>query len=54
MKFAERVLKMQKVLLLPGEVYDYKGFFRIGFGRTKMPESLKQFESFIINNLKAV
>lgn len=49
--FSERVLKEQGVLLLPGGVYDYNGFFRIGFGRKIMPEALKQFETFVIKNL---
>ncbi|MFS4492712.1 aminotransferase class I/II-fold pyridoxal phosphate-dependent enzyme [Maribacter sp. 2308TA10-17] len=51
MAFAERVLKEQSVLLLPGEVYDFGGFFRIGFGRTIMPKALEQFERFVVNNL---
>jgi len=46
MSFAEKALKEQEVLLLPGGVYDFKGYFRIGFGRKKMPEALEQFESF--------
>ncbi|MEM9931209.1 MAG: aminotransferase class I/II-fold pyridoxal phosphate-dependent enzyme, partial [Bacteroidota bacterium] len=33
MAFAERVLQGQQVLLLPGGVYDFPGYFRVGFGR---------------------
>ena len=49
MAFAERVLKDQKVLLLPGGIYDYPGFFRIGFGRKGIPKALEQFEQFVVN-----
>lgn len=49
--FAEKVLKEQSVLLLPGGIYNYEGFFRIGFGRTIMPKALQQFELFIEKNL---
>jgi aspartate/methionine/tyrosine aminotransferase len=51
MAFAERVLKEQKVLLLPGGIYDYGGYFRIGFGRTEVPEALHQFETFVKREL---
>lgn len=51
MVFAEKVLKEQRVLLLPGGIYDFHGYFRIGFGRTIMPEALGQFETFVIKNL---
>lgn len=51
MGFAEKVLKEQGVLLLPGGVYDYPGFFRIGFGRTEIPEALEQFEKYVVKNL---
>jgi len=54
MAFAERVLKEQKVLLLPSGIYDYKGYFRIGFGRTMIPEALRQFEIFVKENLVKV
>ena len=49
--FVERVIHEKKVLLLPGEIYDQSGFFRIGFGRKKMPEALVQFEEFVLENL---
>jgi len=51
MAFAEQVLKQQGVLLLPGGIYDYPGYFRIGFGRKKMPEALEQFEKFVLKNM---
>ena len=47
MAFSQRVLKEAKLLLLPGGIYDYPGFFRIGFGRKAIPEALEVFESFI-------
>ncbi len=49
--FAERVLKEKKVLLLPGDIYDYNGFFRIGFCRNNMPEALDKFEEFVVEHL---
>ncbi len=47
MTFAETVLREKEVLILPGGVYDYPGFFRIGFGRTGVPEALMHFEAFV-------
>lgn len=49
--FAERVLKEKKVLLLPGDIYDYNGFFRIGFCRNNMPTALAKFEEFVVEYL---
>lgn len=51
MAFAEKVLKEQSVLLLPGGIYDYPGFFRIGLGTKKTPKSLEEFEKFVVKNL---
>jgi aspartate/methionine/tyrosine aminotransferase len=51
MAFAERVLKEQKVLLLPGGIYDFEGYFRIGFGRKEIPKALQEFEVFVKENL---
>ncbi|WP_281986662.1 aminotransferase class I/II-fold pyridoxal phosphate-dependent enzyme [Aquimarina aggregata] len=51
MNFAQTVLHKQSVLLLPSSIYDLQGYFRIGFGRTTIPEALKQFEVFVIQNL---
>ncbi len=47
MVFAEKVLKEAKTLLLPGGIYDYPGYFRIGFGRKAIPEALAIFETFV-------
>ena len=49
--FAEKVIREKNVLLLPGEVFDYRGYFRLGFGRKGMPEALIYFEEFVIENL---
>ena len=49
--FSEKALKEKKVLLLPGGIYDYNGFFRIGFGRTGIPTALAQFETFVEETL---
>lgn len=51
LQFAEQVVSEKNVLLLPGDVFDYKGFFRIGLGRKNMPEVLVHFEEFITHNL---
>ncbi len=51
MLFAEQVLKKRNTLILPGGVYDYPGYFRIGLGRIKIPEALEQFEAFVTENL---
>jgi hypothetical protein len=40
------------VLLLPGDVYDQPGnHFRIGFGRTNLPEALARLEEFTARRL---
>lgn len=51
MEFANKVVKEKSVLLLPGEIYDYKGYFRVGFGRKNMPLALEKFEEFVLENL---
>lgn len=51
MLFADRALKEAKVLLLPGGIYDYPGFFRIGFGREAIPEALAVFDQFVQDSL---
>lgn len=51
MAFAEKVLKDKKLLLLPGGIYDYNGYFRIGFGRKAIPAALEVFEQFVKENL---
>lgn len=54
MEFSKRVLNEGKTLLLPGGIYDYPGYFRIGFGRKIMPAALERFENFVNKNLAGV
>lgn len=49
--FAKDVLKKSSVLLLPGSLYDYEGYFRIGFGRKNTQEALSQFETYVKENM---
>lgn len=49
--FADRLLKEKSVLILPGGIYDYSGYFRIGFGRKTIQEGLEQFEAFVLKNM---
>lgn len=51
LQFAEKVVHEKNVLLLPGDIFDYRGYFRIGFGRKNMPEALAHFEKFVTENL---
>ena len=51
LEFAQKVVNEKKVLLLPGEIYDYSGYFRVGFGRKNMPVALEKFEEFVRENL---
>jgi len=44
----KELIEEQSVLLLPDSVYDYNGNnFRIGFGRTNMPEALGRFDRYL-------
>jgi aspartate/methionine/tyrosine aminotransferase len=45
--FAEKLIAAKKVLILPGTMYDYKGYFRIGFTKKDMPIALEKFEAFV-------
>ncbi len=46
--FADALVKRESVLLLPGSVFDYPGnHFRLGLGRTNLPEALTRLERFI-------
>jgi aspartate/methionine/tyrosine aminotransferase len=46
--FCEELREREGVLLLPGSVFDYTGeHFRIGFGRTNLPEALGRMERFV-------
>lgn len=49
--FADRLLKEKSVLILPGSIYDYPGYFRVGFGRKTIQEGLEQFEAFVLKNM---
>jgi aspartate/methionine/tyrosine aminotransferase len=45
--FCQRLVEREGVLLLPGSVYDFPGeHFRLGFGRSSMPEALARLERF--------
>ena len=46
--FAEKLIQEEGVLILPGSNYDWPGnFFRLGFGRKNMPQSLERFERYL-------
>jgi aspartate/methionine/tyrosine aminotransferase len=46
--FADALVRQTGVLLLPGSVYGYGGnHFRIGLGRTNLPEALERAEKFL-------
>lgn len=50
--FAARLVAQQGVLILPGTVYDFPGsYFRLGFGRTNLPEALGRFEAFLAKEM---
>lgn len=46
--FIEDLIHKEGVLLLPGSVYDYPGnYFRIGFGRSNLPEALERLDNYV-------
>ncbi|HLM45770.1 MAG TPA: aminotransferase class I/II-fold pyridoxal phosphate-dependent enzyme, partial [Myxococcaceae bacterium] len=46
-EFCQRLVDTEGVLLLPGDVYDFPGnHFRLGLGRTNMPDALARLERF--------
>ena len=46
--FCKALLKSAGVLLLPGTLYDDNGnYFRIGFGRSNLPEAVTRLEQFL-------
>ncbi len=51
LNFANQVIKEKSVLILPGYVFDFHGFFRVGFGRKNLPEALSKFEEYICEKL---
>lgn len=52
MAFAQKALKEKEILVLPGGIYDYPGYFRVGFGRTGIPTALEVFEDFVVENFR--
>ncbi|MBK5253411.1 MAG: aminotransferase class I/II-fold pyridoxal phosphate-dependent enzyme [Peptostreptococcaceae bacterium] len=50
-KFCDEAVTKKGVLLLPASIYDFEGnYFRMGYGRANVPESLAKFEEFLIEN----
>jgi aspartate/methionine/tyrosine aminotransferase len=46
--FCDQVLKEAGILLLAGSLYQYSDeYFRIGFGKTKMPQVLTLFKKYL-------
>jgi aspartate/methionine/tyrosine aminotransferase len=46
-EFCQALVEAEGVLLLPGDVYDFPGnHFRLGFGRSNLPEALARLERF--------
>ncbi|AKF84985.1 aspartate aminotransferase [Myxococcus fulvus 124B02] len=46
--FTDALVQREGVLLLPGDVYDFPGnHFRLGLGRTSLPEALSRLERFV-------
>lgn len=48
--FCEQLVREASVLLLPGTVYDEPHHVRFGYGRLNLPESLAQFESWLVTS----
>jgi len=53
-RFCDDTVRDASVLLLPGTVYDQPGFFRVGYGRKNMPESLAQFDKYLDAHAKSI
>lgn len=48
-EFCQLAVDKKGVLLLPAGIYDFDGpYFRMGYGRKGLPESLAKFEEFLI------
>jgi aspartate/methionine/tyrosine aminotransferase len=46
--FADALVRQEGVLLLPGSVFDYPGnHFRLGLGRSNLPEALARLDRFL-------
>jgi aspartate/methionine/tyrosine aminotransferase len=52
-RFVEDLVRETGVLLMPGTVFgDTGNHFRIGFGRTNMPEALARMEAYATRTLR--
>lgn len=52
-QFCQRSVEEKGVLLLPAGIFEMEGpYFRMGYGRRNVPESLEQFEQFIQQQVK--
>ena len=52
-RFAAELVEAEGVLLLPGSLFGFAGnHFRLGFGRTDLPEALGRLESFADRRLR--
>jgi aspartate/methionine/tyrosine aminotransferase len=50
-EFCEELVQRKGVLLLPANIYGYKGqYFRMGYGRQGFEENLGKFEEYLIEN----
>jgi hypothetical protein len=50
MAFSEKLVKATGIMTLPSEMFEFgHEHIRIGFGRTKMPETLSVFDSYLKN-----
>lgn len=48
-QFTEQLVEKTGVLIMPATIFDCPGnYFRIGFGRSTMPDALNRFEQFLI------
>nr|WP_236673691.1 aminotransferase class I/II-fold pyridoxal phosphate-dependent enzyme [Comamonas sp. JC664] len=51
--FTEALREREGVLLLPGDVYDFPGnHFRMGLGRSNLPEALARLERFVADTAR--
>ena len=49
--FAGKLVDREGVLLLPGTLFGHRGnHFRLGFGRSDMPEALAGLERFLLGS----
>ena len=51
-RFAQDLIEAEGVLLAPGSIFGHPGnHFRLGFGRTDLPDALAAFERFADHTL---